>query len=217
MLRALHAWPREWPEAVPFIFDERTVLNGETFTFTTAAGDLDLVGTSDGRAGTRICKEAKTYELADALMAALGDRHGQRLASRPHCLQEAVRGEIAADLAHLLAEHRIVFDPMPVTVDDRMVDFRTNLFRGHVRAHDLSAEVDNCSTVDCAGNASAAPEMIGLERCAQRTATPRLRRVRFPNLSTTMRERAERRLPAALAADVAGYTRLKAGAGAAWG
>ena len=59
--------------------------------------------------------------------------------------------------------------------------------------------------------------MIGLERCAQRTATPRLRRVRFPNLSTTMRERAERRLPAVLAADVARYTRLKAGAGAAWG
>ena len=44
---------------------------------------------------------------------------------------------IAADLAHLFAEHRIVFDPMAVAVDDRVVDFRTDLLGGHMRAHDL--------------------------------------------------------------------------------
>jgi hypothetical protein len=79
--------------------------------------------------------------LADALLAAFGDRHRQILAGRPHRPQKPVRGEIAADLAHLVAEHRIVFDPMPVAIDDRMVDFRPDLFRGHMRAHDLLRSV----------------------------------------------------------------------------
>ncbi len=73
--------------------------------------------------------------LTHALLAALGDRHRQQLAGRPHRLQKSVRGQIAADLAHLVAEHRIVFDPMAVAIHDWMVDFRPHLFRGHMRAH----------------------------------------------------------------------------------
>src|SRR5205823_4431729 len=78
--------------------------------------------------------------LADTLVAAFGDRHRQILAGRSHRLQKSVRGQIAADLAHLVAEHRIVFDPMAVAIDDRMVDFRPDLFRGHMRAHGWSPE-----------------------------------------------------------------------------
>ena len=51
VLQGLHAWPREWPEGLPFLLDEQTILNGDSFTFTTDAGDLDLVGTSDGSNG----------------------------------------------------------------------------------------------------------------------------------------------------------------------
>jgi hypothetical protein len=51
VLRSLHAWPREWPPGVPFILDEQTILNGDTFTFGTDAGELDLVGTPDGSRG----------------------------------------------------------------------------------------------------------------------------------------------------------------------
>src|SRR5271155_3460358 len=47
-------------------------------------------------------------------------------------------------LAHLVTEHRIVFDPMAIAIDDRMVDFRTDLFRGHMRAHDLLRK--NCGS-----------------------------------------------------------------------
>jgi len=75
--------------------------------------------------------------LGDALVPPFGDRQRQRLAGRRHCLQKAVCRQIAADFAHLFAEHRIVFDPMPVAVDDRVVDFRTDLLGGHMRAHDL--------------------------------------------------------------------------------
>jgi len=75
--------------------------------------------------------------LTDALVAAFGDRHREVLAGQAHRLQKPLRGKVAADLAHPVAEHRIVFDPMPVAIDDRMVDFGPDLLGGHVRAHDL--------------------------------------------------------------------------------
>ena len=112
--------------------------------------------------------------LTQTLIAALGDRHREQLAGRPHRLQKAVRGQIAADLTHLVAEHRIVFDPMPVAIDDWMVDFRTDLFRGHMRAHGCSP---NKLRLDCAAGASAAPQAIGAERCTPRRAARHLRRV----------------------------------------
>jgi hypothetical protein len=45
VLRALHAWPRDWPEGVPFVLDDQSILNGDSFTLETDAGDLDLIGT----------------------------------------------------------------------------------------------------------------------------------------------------------------------------
>jgi hypothetical protein len=69
VLRSLHAWPREWPAGVPFVLDEQTILNGDTFTFTTDAGDLDLVGTPDGSTGyADLMPGSESYELADALL-----------------------------------------------------------------------------------------------------------------------------------------------------
>jgi hypothetical protein len=68
-LRGLHAWPREWPEGLPFILDDQTILNGDSFTFTTDAGNLDLVGTPDGSRGySDLIPGSESYELADALV-----------------------------------------------------------------------------------------------------------------------------------------------------
>jgi hypothetical protein len=36
--------PRDFPENLPFIFDERTLQNGTNFTFKTEIGDIDLLG-----------------------------------------------------------------------------------------------------------------------------------------------------------------------------
>ncbi len=69
VLRRLHAWPREWPAGVPFLLDEQTILNGDSFTFTTDAGDLDLVGTPDGSRGyADLLPGSAAYELSDALL-----------------------------------------------------------------------------------------------------------------------------------------------------
>ena len=69
VLRSLHARPREWPAGLPFILDAQTILNGDSFTFSTVAGDLDLVGTPDGSHGyTDLLPGSETYELADALV-----------------------------------------------------------------------------------------------------------------------------------------------------
>src|SRR6185437_13523769 len=108
-------------------------------------------------------------------------------AGRPHRLQEAVCGEIAAHFAHLVAEHRVVFDPMPVAIDDRMVDFRTDLLRGHMGGHDLLRKVA-AQHVDFAASARAAPPPIAAEPCTERKATTHLRRVSVSDLSDTVDE-----------------------------
>lgn len=51
VLRSLGAHPRGWPDGVPFVLDEQTILNGDNFTFTTAAGDVDILGTPSGSDG----------------------------------------------------------------------------------------------------------------------------------------------------------------------
>lgn len=40
--------PRNWPEGLPFIFDERTISGGINFTFETSIGDIDLLGEVKG-------------------------------------------------------------------------------------------------------------------------------------------------------------------------
>lgn len=51
VLQSLHAHPRGWPEGAPFILDAQALLNGDSFTFTTDAGDLDVLATPSGSAG----------------------------------------------------------------------------------------------------------------------------------------------------------------------
>jgi len=69
VLRSLHAWPREWPQGLPFILDEQTILNGDSFTFSTEAGDFDLVGTPDGSNGyADLMPGSEAFELADTLV-----------------------------------------------------------------------------------------------------------------------------------------------------
>ena len=40
--------PRNWPEGLPFIFDESTIRNGTNFTFDTSIGAIDLLGEVKG-------------------------------------------------------------------------------------------------------------------------------------------------------------------------
>jgi hypothetical protein len=63
----------------------------------------------------------------DPAAAALLDTQLECIARRRHGSEEPVGRLVAADLAHLLAEHRIVLDPVPVAVDDRMVELGLDL------------------------------------------------------------------------------------------
>ncbi|CAN5448402.1 hypothetical protein BH10ACI3_BH10ACI3_22040 [soil metagenome] len=47
-LGAFDPIPRNWPEGLPFFFDERTLLNGTNFTFDTSIGAIDLLGEVKG-------------------------------------------------------------------------------------------------------------------------------------------------------------------------
>ena len=50
-LRELHATLRGAPPDLPFRLDARTLAAGDSFTFSTDAGDLDCLGTPTGTAG----------------------------------------------------------------------------------------------------------------------------------------------------------------------
>jgi hypothetical protein len=51
VLTLFNAHPRGWPEGVPFILDDQTIVNGDSFTFSTEAGDLHILGTPSGSDG----------------------------------------------------------------------------------------------------------------------------------------------------------------------
>jgi hypothetical protein len=68
VLRELHAYPRRWPEGVPFVLETQTILNGDTFTFSTDAGDFDILATPTGSRGyDDLARGAEVYELGDQL------------------------------------------------------------------------------------------------------------------------------------------------------
>ena len=53
---------------LPFVLDHRTLAAGDSFTFETDAGDLDVVGTPSGTGGFRdLDAGATTYDLGDGL------------------------------------------------------------------------------------------------------------------------------------------------------
>ena len=51
VLRGLHARLRGVDQEVPFQLDARSLAAGDSFTFVTDAGDLDILGTPDGTTG----------------------------------------------------------------------------------------------------------------------------------------------------------------------
>ncbi len=103
VLRSLHATPRNWPTEVPFILDEQTIINGDTFTLTTDAGDLDILGTPTGSTGYDDLRPGGVeYELADSLevvVAGLDDLiRLKRAAGRGKDLIDAAALEQVRDL-----------------------------------------------------------------------------------------------------------------------
>ena len=70
-LRELHASLRVAgvEEELPFVLDGRTIAAGDSFTFLSAAGDLDVLGTPSGTGGFRdLDAGATTYDLGDGLL-----------------------------------------------------------------------------------------------------------------------------------------------------
>ena len=56
-------------EELPFIMDARTLAAGDSFTFESDAGDLDVLGTPSGTGGFRdLVQAASTYDLGDGLL-----------------------------------------------------------------------------------------------------------------------------------------------------
>ncbi len=67
-LRELSATLRGAPAGLPFILDAKTIAMGDSFTFETAAGSVDCLGTPSGTAGYRdLIKNAGEVDLGDEL------------------------------------------------------------------------------------------------------------------------------------------------------
>lgn len=63
-LQPLHPKLRGAPADLPFIFDAKTIENGENFTFVTDVGDLDILGHITGLSGyNEVIETAETLEI----------------------------------------------------------------------------------------------------------------------------------------------------------
>jgi hypothetical protein len=70
-LRELHATPRVAgvDGDLPFVLDGRTLAAGNSFTFRSDAGDLDILGTPSGTGGFRdLDADASSYDLGEGLV-----------------------------------------------------------------------------------------------------------------------------------------------------
>jgi hypothetical protein len=106
VLQSLDARLRGVDDDVPFLLDGGTLLAGDSFTFTTTAGDVDVIGTPEGTTGFEdLVHVAAEFELDgfSVLVADLGDLiRMKRAAGRPKDLievevLEAVRNEVEAE------------------------------------------------------------------------------------------------------------------------
>jgi hypothetical protein len=67
-LREMQARPRGFPADLPFILDEQTLRNGDTFTFATAFGDFDCLAVPQGSSGyAQLASRAAIAEFAPGL------------------------------------------------------------------------------------------------------------------------------------------------------
>lgn len=117
VLRALEAQPRNWPEGVPFILDETTIRNGDSFTFSTTAGDLGILGTPSGSDGYRdLARAAERFEVGPELsISVIG------LADLIRLKRAAGRGRDLVDIKALeaLLKLREEADPPPTATGGR--------------------------------------------------------------------------------------------------
>lgn len=104
-LRALNARLRGVADDVPFRLDARTIRAGDTFTFSTDAGDLDVLGTPSGTGGYEdLVRTAERFDVdgVEVLAASIDDLiRMKRAAGRPKDLIHveilgALRDEIDA-------------------------------------------------------------------------------------------------------------------------
>lgn len=105
VLRSLHARLRGVEPNVPFRLDARSLAAGDTFTFVTDAGDLDILGTPAGTTGfDHLNRTAETVDIDGLVVrvASIDDLiRMKRAAGRPKDLIEvevlaALREEIDA-------------------------------------------------------------------------------------------------------------------------
>jgi hypothetical protein len=69
-LRGLEAALRGAPPGLPFKLDGRTLANGDSFTFTTVSGDLDVLGTPSGTEGyDDLARSATQHEIEGVRIA----------------------------------------------------------------------------------------------------------------------------------------------------
>jgi hypothetical protein len=98
-LRGLRARLRGVDRDVPFRLDARTLRGGDSFTFTTDAGDLDILGTPAGTSGfADLLKNAERVEIdgTEVLAASIVDQmRMKRAAGRP---KDLIQLEILAAL-----------------------------------------------------------------------------------------------------------------------
>ncbi|HJP89222.1 MAG TPA: hypothetical protein VJ850_09335 [Candidatus Limnocylindrales bacterium] len=104
VLQALHARLRGVPDDVPFRLDARTLAAGDSFTFVTDLGDLDVLATPSGTRGfDDLVRSAMPYDFGgrNVLVANIDDLiRMKRAAGRPKDLIEiellgALREEVA--------------------------------------------------------------------------------------------------------------------------
>jgi hypothetical protein len=67
VLTGLHARLRGAPPDLPFRLDAQSLRNGDSFTFTTSKGDLDILGTPSGTGGYVDLERSATQIEADGL------------------------------------------------------------------------------------------------------------------------------------------------------
>jgi hypothetical protein len=83
-LQELNAYLRGAPEGLPFRLDADTLQRGDSFTFVTDAGDLDVLGTPSGTAGyEELARNAAALDLGEVTVqvAALEDLMAMKRAS----------------------------------------------------------------------------------------------------------------------------------------